>query len=120
MAEVFVELARGYGSGYGVVIVGDDGSIPVVNDKCDGWYKDEKGERVSRMPRDVQALLSSPRVQVNGVMVPSGAITRVIGPLDCPEAKRIRLRLRQRNRSNPLSRDAIDQMTDAEVAAMID
>lgn len=61
---VMVELVRGYGDGYGI-----------VRRRNDGQFADLTGDTV--LLRD------------GGVRVPTGAIRKILGPLDCPAAIRV-------------------------------
>ena len=95
MAKVMVELERGYGDGYGVVAV-DDTEKVIVNParEVPRHYRD--GWPIAEWRR---AILAQPSVDLidDGVRVPPGAIVRIIGPLDCPEAARIRARRYTKN-----------------------
>ncbi len=66
MTTVMVELATGYGDGYAVVEA-DDAGTPVVT-----------GQKVDLLDSHTR--------------VPAGAVRRIIGPPDCPEAVRVRAR----------------------------
>jgi hypothetical protein len=87
MKTIMVELYQGYGDGYAEVRVADDGQPAVNPARRVKTYSDG-----SRMERWRQEVLSSPSIDLvdKGVRVPIGAIKRVIGPLDCPEAVRVR------------------------------
>ncbi len=88
MKTVMVELATGYGDGYAVVEADDAGAPIVARSKVD--------------------LLDS------HTRVPAGAVRRVVGPLDCPEA--VRARARRYTRSW-VDSDFVTRATDAELAA---
>ena len=113
---VMVELHAGYGDGYGVVRVSDSG--PVVNParKVTHYTNGERnGERLDAWE---VAILSAPSVDLvdGGVRVPPGAIKRVIGPLDGPDACRVRAKRFTKNWSD--GRFA-DRATDAEIVAAL-
>ncbi len=88
MKTVMIELATGYGDGYAVVEA-DDAGTPVVT-----------GQKVDLLD--------------NHTRVPAGAVRRVIGPPDCPEA----IRTRARRYTRPWAdSDFVGRATDAELAA---
>lgn len=93
MDKIMVELASGYGDGYGVVAA-DNGQLVINPARSVTRYADG-----SPMEPWKQKLLSSTSVDLidGGVRVPPGAVVRIIGPLDCPEAVRIRVRRFVRN-----------------------
>ena len=83
--QVMVELHNGYGDGFGVVAV-DSAGVPIVN-PGHAVKSYAGGEPMEQWRR---AILSAPYIAVDGVRVPSSAIKRIVGPLECPEAIRIR------------------------------
>lgn len=109
---IMVELGRGYGDGYGVVEA-DDAGQPVVQPG-----RTIKGQTLTG---DAEATaharaMSRPQVYLrdSNVLVPPGAIRRVIGPIDCAEAARVRV---SRYAKNWGSRAFITAATDAEITA---
>lgn len=95
---VLLKLQNGYGDGYGIADANEDGR-PVVEPGRDAkYYRDEAGNEIKNMPLPgaVRNLLAQPAVVlVDGpapVKVPTNAVIRVIGPLDCDEAVRVRFR----------------------------
>lgn len=89
---VMVELCRGYGDGYGVVEI-DEHTIPVsTQSKPPKYYTDHGQPTGCPIDEATRNFLSQPFVALRdgGVKVPSHAIRRIIGPLDCDEAVRVR------------------------------
>lgn len=84
-AQVMVELQRGYGDGYGIIQVDDAGKMVEATGRKATHYIDG-----SKIPDHLRAILSQPSVSLGGVVVPTSAIKRVIGPLDCEEAVTVR------------------------------
>lgn len=78
---LMVELHSGYGDGFGVVEVDADGKIETNPARKDG----------SPMDAWRQKILSASSIDLvdGGVRVPPGAVKRIIGPLDSPEAARV-------------------------------
>ncbi len=112
MKTVMVELAKGYGDEYAVVEA-DDAGAPIVTRRVVGpCYTDT---RVPIPERD-RAIMAAPGVDLldSHTRVPAGAVRRVIGPLNCPEAVRVRARRYTRNWTNS---DFVALATDAELAA---
>jgi hypothetical protein len=94
MAKVMVELHAGYGDGFGVILVDDAGRVQINPARKVKRYADG-----SPMETWKQTILSAPSVDLvdGGVRVSPGAIKRIIGPLDCPEASRVRARRYTKN-----------------------
>jgi len=114
MTTVMVQLARGYGDGYGIVNVTESGDVVATTPTAhDGWYRDAGGAKVSRMEEWRRKLLSTPYVSLNdgGVRVPSTAVVRV---LDQSEANRVRAKRYTKNWSDAAF---VDAATDDELAS---
>lgn len=107
--QVMVELRQGYG--YGVVELDYGGNISL-----------EPGRKVTQyengwpMEKWVSAIHAQAQVALvdKGVKVLPHAVVRVIGPLDCAEASRVRAK---RYSSNWADSNFIDQATDEEIIA---
>lgn len=110
--NVMVELRSGYGDGYGIVAVAD-GEVAVNKAEKVTHYVDG-----TRMAAWTAAILSRPSVALIDarVRVHPGAVKRVIGPLDCPEAVRVRAARFTRNWGD---RAFIAKASDAELAAAL-
>lgn len=94
MANVMVELLGGYGDGYGVVSV-DDAGRPKIEPNFTGNRYEDGGKieawRLAILRHSTHLLTDA------GVKVPVGAIARVIGTMDCPEAVKVRVKRCLRN-----------------------
>src|SRR5437667_5648284 len=91
---LMVELQQGYGDGYGTVQAASDGAPVVEPGRKVTYYYDDGGKRTSRLiEKWKREIFAQPSVALfEGVRVPASAVKRVIGPLDCPEACRVRMR----------------------------
>lgn len=89
-AQIMVELHDGYGDGYGVVMA-DDAGEPTVEPGTHATHYSDHGQAAGRIEEWKRTVLAQPSVILvdGGVKVPTGAIKRVIGPLDCPEAVQV-------------------------------
>lgn len=115
MTHVMAELHTGYGDGYGVIAVTDIDQ-PVTEPGSKATHYSDGGGKIEKWKRD---LLAQPGVIVDGrVKVPTGAVKRIIGPLDCPEAVRVRIKRYLSNCYEAANR-LLSVATDEELLAVV-
>lgn len=93
--EYLMVACRGIGDGYGIVRSKDGQPIVVTPGPHDGFYRCDGEKTAYKMPRWEQHMLSSPYYQADdGVKLLTSQVQRIVGPLNCAEAQRVRLRRR--------------------------
>lgn len=97
--QVMVELHQGYGDGYGTVSVDDSGHPVIEPDTHATHYSDQGVPTTAKIEDWKRKILAQQTVVLidGGVRVPVGAIKRVIGPLDCPEAVQVNFERETKN-----------------------
>lgn len=109
--NALVELHAGYGDGYGIVAIDANGQ-PI---EASGRNVKTYGDGYPLEPWK-QKILAKPTINLidSGVAVPVGAVKRVVGPTNCPEAARV---LATRYTRNWVGREFVAQASDEELLA---
>lgn len=114
--EVMVELYPGYGDGFGIVRLAENGQPDINPARRVTHWTSEDGTKI-KMDAATSAILSRASVTLidSGVRVDTGAIKRVIGPIECPEAIRVRATRYTKNWSDAgfISKATDDQLFSA-------